>query len=256
MDDQTALTDRQRRIVEIVRELGFATVEALAREFDVSAQTVRRDIIFLDERELLQRFHGGAGLRETTVRLGYGQKQSVAAEAKTRIGEAVAALIPEGASVFLDVGTTVEAVARSLRLRNSLHVFTSSLPAATLLAGRPGIELFVTGGQVRGLDGSLVGETTTAALARFRLDYAVLGLSGFDDDGWIMDFDLQKVGVKQAALAAARQGIAVADAGKFERSAIVRVAPPERFARLVSDAAPPAHLAALFRTAGLDLTIA
>ncbi|MEQ1399732.1 DeoR family transcriptional regulator, partial [Salmonella enterica] len=90
-------------------------------------------------------------------------------------------------------------------------------------------------------------------LARFRLDYAVLGLSGFDDDGWIMDFDLQKVGVKQAALAAARQGIAVADAGKFERSAIVRVAPPERFARLVSDAAPPAHLAALFRTAGLDL---
>ncbi|MGP2481108.1 DeoR family transcriptional regulator, partial [Listeria monocytogenes] len=68
MDDQTALTDRQRRIVEIVRELGFATVEALAREFDFSAQTVRRDIIFLDERELLQRFHGGAGLRETTVR--------------------------------------------------------------------------------------------------------------------------------------------------------------------------------------------
>ncbi|MGQ9368393.1 DeoR/GlpR family DNA-binding transcription regulator [Azospirillum sp. ST 5-10] len=249
-----ALTPRQRSILEIVTAQGFATVDALARRFDVSAQSIRRDIIRLDEVRLLQRFHGGAGVRETAaVRLGYAQKQRAASDAKERIGRAAAALVPDGGSVFLDVGTTAEAVARALRGRAGLRVFTCSLPAAMLLAGDPGVEVFVTGGLVRGADGSLVGDHAVQAVARFRVDVAVLGFSGFDEDGALMDFDMQKVAVKQAILAAARRGVAVGDAAKFSRTAVVRLAPPSAFSAIVSDGAPPAPLRERLEAAGVAL---
>lgn len=253
---ESQLSARQREILRIAKDRGFATVEALAAQFDVSAQTIRREIIRLHDAGLLQRFHGGAGVRDNSVRLGYAQKQMVAPQGKERIGAAVAALVPEGASVFLDVGTTAEAVARALRGKHRLHVFTNSLPAATLLAGRDGIEVFVTGGIVRGADGSLVGDSVTASIARFRVDYAVIGFSGFDDDGSPMDFDIQKVAVKQAVIANARQVVAVADATKFMHSAIVRVAPPAVFSTLVTDEPPPARLRGLFADNGVRVLVA
>ncbi len=253
---QPRLTPRQADILKIVQAKGFATIEALARQFDVSTQTVRRDLIRLQEAQLLQRFHGGAGMPENTVRLGYAQKRGLAADAKHRIGDATARLIPDGASVFLDVGTTVEAVARALRFRRGLHIFTASLNAAAILAGADAHQVFVVGGLVRGADGSLVGDTAIANLGPFKFDCAVIGLSGFDDDGALMDFDMQKVAVKQAAIANARRVVAVADASKFERSAVVRVAPPSAVHVLVTDAPPPAALRRALTDAGLELIVA
>src|SRR5690606_15634868 len=100
---------------------------------------------------LLQRFHGGVGVRETAGRLDYVEKRNTATEAKRRIGVKAASMIPEGSVVFLDVGTTVESVADALRDKKVLRVFTSSIAAAALLAGRPGIDLFILGGSVRGI---------------------------------------------------------------------------------------------------------
>lgn len=237
-EGQAGLSERQKAIVAIVSEQGFATIDALARHFDVSAQSVRRDIIRLDADGLLQRFHGGAGIRETTVRLGYAEKRITASDAKERIGQAAASLIPEGAVVFLDVGTTVEAVARALRQKQALRVFTVSLPAAAILTGRPGIELYVFGGSVRGADGSLTGESTVAAIGRFRFDHAVIGYSGFDADGALMDFDLEKVAVKQQAIARSGTVLAVGDSSKFARHALVRVAAPEAIGRIVTESIP------------------
>lgn len=259
MSDATSLplTPRQREILRQARDHGFATVEALAARLGVSAQTVRREIIRLTQAGLLQRFHGGAGVgnaeggSDASVRLGYSQKRTVAPQAKDLIGARLAALVPEGSSVFLDVGTTVEAVARALRGHRRLRVFTSSLPAAMLLAGREGLEVAVTGGMVRGADGSLVGSDVTEAVARLRVDFGVIGCSGFDDDGAPMDFDMQKIAAKQAVIARARQAVVVADAGKFARSAVVRIAPPDAFALLVSDAEPPAALATRLAEAGV-----
>lgn len=249
-------TPRQQAILDVVRRTGFATIDALAREFGVSAQTVRRDIILLDEQRLLQRFHGGAGLRQATVRLGYAEKQGAFADAKERIGRAAAARIADGASVFLDVGTTVEAVARALGGRGGLRVFTTSLASAALLAGRPGIDLFVAGGSVRGADGSLVGETTTSLLRSFRFSHAVIGFSGVDSDGALMDFDLDKVAVKQAAIARADTVIAVGDASKLGRPALVRVAEPGAVKTLVTDAAPPGPAGAALEGAGVMVAVA
>ena len=99
------------RFLEAVRARGFATIESLAAHFDVSAQTVRRDIIQLDEQGLLKRFHGGAGAIEAPGRYSYSQKKQLQSSAKARIGKTLANLVADDASVFLDVGTTVEAAA-------------------------------------------------------------------------------------------------------------------------------------------------
>lgn len=253
-DDEVAR--RRLAILAIVREQGYATIEALARQFALSMQTVRRDIVQLDAQGLLQRFHGGAGVRESHVRLGYAEKRVVAADAKERMGRAAAALIPDGAAVFLDVGTTVEAVARALRGRKGLRVFTCSLPAATLLAEEDGLELVVLGGQVRGADGSLVGDMTAAAIQRFRFDVAVIGFSGFEPDGTFMDFDLAKVAVKQAAMARSRAAIAVGTAVKLTRSAIVGVATADAFSHLVTDRRPAPGVVGLLEENAVELVTA
>lgn len=232
------ITDRQSRIVDIVRQQGFATIDNLARDFGVSPQSVRRDIIRLDADGLLQRFHGGVGVRETSIRMGYVEKRTVATDAKQRIGRKAASLIPDGSVVFLDVGTTVEAVAQALRDKAGLRVFTTSLAAAAILAGQPTIDLFVLGGAVRGIDGAVVGETTLSLISRFRFDFAIIGFSGIDVDGAPMDFDLEKVAVKQAAIRQSQCALLVGDSSKFRKSAIVRFATEERSIVFVMDARP------------------
>lgn len=256
LDPLAGLTPRQREIVGIVRSHGYATLDDLSRRFGVSTQSVRRDVIRLDELQLVQRFHGGAGPTDGTVRLSYGEKQSVAAEGKARIGLAAAQLVPDGSSVFLDVGTTVEAVARALLDKRQLRVFTTSLPCALTFAGREDIEVFVIGGLLRGVDGSLVGDLALEAVRRFRFDVAIIGCSGFDEDGSVMDFDLHKITIKRVAAELSRRALLVADASKFHRSAVVRVAALSDFSTLVTDGPVPAELEKLAGTDGVEIVVA
>jgi DeoR family glycerol-3-phosphate regulon repressor len=260
MTDETALgelTARQADIVKMVDEKGFATLESLALHFEVSTQSIRRDIIQLDRLNLLQRFHGGAGPSDTKVRLGYVEKRIRATEAKARIGKAAAALVPKGATVFLDVGTTVEALAQELRAeRSPVRVFTPSLATGMILAGAPDIELHVFAGTVRGADGSLAGATTVAGVSAIRFDIAFIGFSGFDEDGTVMDYDLEKIAVKQAAIRRAEQAIILGDRSKFERPAIAQIAPLCEVSKLVSDAPPPKRLADRLAAARLEIIIA
>lgn len=251
------LTSRQAEIVAIVGENGFTTLESLATRFSVSTQSVRRDIIQLDQMRLIQRFHGGAGPSDSTIRLGYQEKRARSAEAKANIAKRAVDLIREGATIYLDVGTTVEAVAQELRTRLlGLRVFTTSLATGMILAGEQDIELHVIGGAARGADGSLAGATTVAMISSIRFDFAFIGYSGFDDDGTIMDYDLEKIAVKQAAMRRSEKSIAVGDYTKFEQHAIAQIAAPRSFANLVTDARPPARLAEMFSSAGLDVIIA
>jgi len=257
MPRDDTLSDRQRRILAAVQSQGYATIEALADALGVSTQTARREVIRLDKARLLQRFHGGAASRaEDRVRPGYALKRRLSADAKSRIGLAAAKLVPVGGTVLLDVGTTVEAAARALAERARLRVVTNSLNAAAALAGRDGVEVFVPGGSLRGADGSLVGEASCAGIGRFRCDVALIGCSGFAPDGAPMDYDLDKVAVKQAMLAASRRAVLLADSAKFGREALVRIAPAAAFGHVVTEAPPPAWLAAMLETAGTMTVLA
>jgi len=254
--DQRRVTRRQSQILEAVQQHGFVTIEVLARQFEVSGQTIRRDIIQLEKGHFLQRFHGGAGLRDNSVRLGYAQKQAIAKSGKEAIGHAVARLIPEGASVFLDVGTTVEAVARALLQKARLQAFTCSTTVASILNGHPGITTFVTGGILRGANGSLTGSATVSQISQFRFDFSVMSFGGFDRDGTPMDFDLEKIAVRQAVIAHSSHAIAVVDSSKFDRSAVCRLAPLTSFFALATDAEPPPNLRRAITEAGAKCIVA
>ncbi|PKU24529.1 DeoR/GlpR transcriptional regulator [Telmatospirillum siberiense] len=240
-DDMTA---RQRRILSWIEEQGYVTIETLAGHLGVSMQTVRREIIRLDASGHLQRFHGGAGLPEGRVRLGYHGKSALARDAKNRIAAAVAARIGEGSSVFLDVGTTVETVAQALAGRKGLQIVTNSLNSARMFQENGTCSTFVLGGSLRGADGSLVGELTRAALQQFKVDVAVIGCSAIEADGSVLDYDIDKIAVKRLVAATARRSFLVADSTKFNRHAVARIGSLGDFATLVTDAPLPADVAA------------
>jgi len=235
----TAITNRQRAIMKTVEARGFVTIEGLAAELGVSAQTVRRDIIALDGAGFLQRFHGGAGIRNAkgpVVRLDHRHKRGIATEAKELIAQRAAELVPPGATIFLDVGTTVEAAAAVLARTEGLTVFTNSMNAAAMF--RPDRHaVHVLGGQLGGNDGSLVGPKVVEALLALRLDFAFIGCSGIEPGGAVMDFDLGKIEIKKAAMRVSRTTCLLAGSEKFGRSALAQIAMSDDFAVIVSDQA-------------------
>jgi len=230
------LSPRQRAIVAQVQTSGFVTIEALAAQFDVSAQTVRRDIITLADLGYLQRFHGGAGpaADQGAARLDYGAKRTLAQAEKRTVGRLAAAAIPDGASLYLDVGTTVEACARELATRPGFRIFTNSIRTA-LVFDPAEHAVQVLGGRLCGQDGSLVGEDVVRRLAGLTLDVALVACSAIDTGGRVMDFDLSKIEIKQAAMGVARASYLLATRSKYGRTALATVAPLAGFDRVFSD---------------------
>ena len=214
---------RYPEILSIARREGKVTVEGLAAHFGVTVQTVRRDLADLAEAGRLERVHGGAILPSGTANLAYEQRRSLNREAKDAIAGRCAAAIPDDCSLFLNIGTSTEAVAAKLLDHRNLLVVTNNLNVAQILMANADCEIIVTGGQLRRSDGGLVGTLTSQAVAQFKFDIAVIGCSALDTDGDILDFDMQEVAASQTILARSRKVLLVADHSKFKRSAPARI---------------------------------
>ncbi|MGY4330422.1 DeoR/GlpR family transcriptional regulator of sugar metabolism [Bradyrhizobium sp. LB7.2] len=189
----TGLTHRQAEILNIARASGRVMVEELARRFEVSAQTIRKDLNDLCERRSLTRIHGGAIIASGVENLAYEARRFVAADEKKAIGAAAASLIPNGCSLFINIGTTTEEVASALTSHEDLLVITNNLNVAMLLYRHPRIEVVVAGGTVRRADGAVVGSTATQLIGQFKVDYAIIGASAIDEEGALLDFDYREV---------------------------------------------------------------
>lgn len=246
-------TLRHPEIVEIARREGRVTVEDLARRFGVTLQTVRRDLADLARSGQLARVHGGAVLPAAqapshpsgTINIGYGERRRLHGEEKRAIARACAGLVPHDAALFLAIGTTVEAVARELLRHRGLLVVTNNMNVANILMENPGCEVVLAGGSIRRSDGGIVGTLAVQAIQQFKFDLAVIGCSGLDADGDVLDFDLREAGVNQAILQQSRGRVLVADHSKLQRSAPVRVASLQELDTLVTDCALEPALAAL-----------
>ena len=236
------LNRRQQAMLNLVQERGFVSVEGLAQHFRVTAQTIRRDINDLCSLGLLRRYHGGAGLPSSVENVAYQARQILHPEAKDRIGAAIAARIPNQASLYITLGTTAEAVARSLRDHRGLRVITNNLNVAGILAENPGCEVIISGGVVRHRDRGITGEATIDFMKQFKVDYAVMGISGIEPDGTLLDFDYREVRVLQVIMSHARSVLLGADHSKFGRNALVRVADLSEVDELYTDGEPPLAL--------------
>ncbi len=234
---------RQPEILEIARRDGRVTVEGLAEHFGVTLQTIRRDLSDLAEAGRLDRVHGGAMLPSGTSNIGYEDRRSLNLGAKTAIAAACARDIPENASVFLHIGTSTEAVARELLRHRNLMVVTNNMNVSNILAENAECQVIVAGGVLRRSDGGLVGNLTTQAIQQFKFDLAVIGCSALDDEGDLLDFDIQEVGVSQSIIRQSRRTLLVADHSKFQRTAPARIASLREIDSFYTDRPLPEALA-------------
>ena len=231
---------RQLSLLEVVRTRGSATVEQLAEKLGVTLQTVRRDVQQLAQSGLLTRFHGGVRVPSSTIEnIAHRQRENLNADAKARIARAVAKQVPDGCSLILNIGTTTEAVARALMQHSGLRVITNNLNVATILSSNTQCEVIVAGGVVRPRDRGIIGEAAVDFIRQFKVDIALIGISGIESDGTLRDYDYREVKVSQAIIASAREVWLAADHSKFNRPAMVEVATLSQVDRLFCDAKPP-----------------
>ena len=243
---------RQSEIVALARETGRVGVDEMAGRFGVTPQTIRRDLHDLCGQRMLTRVHGGAMIASGVQNLAYDARRLVAQPHKRLIGEAAARLVPAQSSLFINIGTTTEEVARALARHEGLLVITNNLHVAVELYRRPGIEVVMAGGGVRRSDGGVVGAATVDLVSQFRVDIAVIGTSAIDADGTLLDFDLREVRVSRAIIEHARRVVLVTDSSKFARQAPVRVAHLSEVDTLVTDRLDPAA-AELCRLHGVEV---
>jgi DeoR family glycerol-3-phosphate regulon repressor len=237
------LSFRQSEILRAAQKDGKVEVDALSERFDVSVQTIRRDLAELSDEGRLERVHGGAMLPSGVANIGYQERRVLNAERKADIAKRVAQDIPDGASLFLNIGTSTEAVARALLHHKGLMVVTNNMNVANILVSNEDCEVMVAGGTLRRSDGGLVGDLTGEMIAHFKVDYAVIGASALDEDGDLLDFDQREVGVSRVILRQARKSFLVADASKFRRKAPVRIASLSQIDCFYTDVALPVTLA-------------
>lgn len=234
-----SLNTRQDEILALLRAQDRVEVDDLAARFGVTTQTVRRDLAELCERGLATRTHGGARKLLSASSFGYEERRLNNAAAKEAIASKAAALIPNGASVILNIGTTTEQVAAALATHEDLTVITNNINVIHILRGARLERLVVAGGSVRQSDGAVVGDEAVEFINRYKADFAVIGTSSLDEDGAVLDFDEREVAVARAILKNARTRLLVADTSKFERAAPVRICDVADLDYVLTDKRPP-----------------
>jgi DeoR/GlpR family transcriptional regulator of sugar metabolism len=243
---------RHQLILRALRAGGPAAVTDLSEQLGVSPATIRRDLVKLEEDGLLTRVHGGAVVEEGDQP--FAEVAEVRVNEKDAIAERAAAMIRDGQSVLLDIGTTAYRLARQLHGRR-LTVITSNLVVYEELADDEGIELVLLGGMVRREYRSLVGFLTEDNLRQLHADWLFLGTSGVRPGGQVMDTTVVEVPVKRAMIKAGEKVVLLADAAKFPGHGMAKVCGPEELDAVVTDEPVDTATRASFHEAGVEVVV-
>lgn len=240
--------ERRQRILELVRSSGAVSLRDLARQFETSEATVRRDLRFLDAEGLLDRHYGGAvaaasGMSHEPT---YSEKANVAAEEKAAIAELAAGIVTDGDAIIVGAGTTTEAFARQLVRFNELTVITNSLLVAMALSNERGIEVVLTGGTLRGSIHALVGSRAEGSLRQMYTTRAFVSGNGLTASRGLSTPNISVASMDRALAATAQEVVVLADYTKIGVDTMVQTVPPDAIAQLVTDdRADATHLAEL-----------
>ncbi len=249
------LSLRQNKILALAGKSGRVDVDELSVTFDLSPQTIRKDLNILCDRQLLQRVHGGAIIGSSNENVSYEARRLLAPESKKAIGTRAASLIPDNSSLLINIGTTTEQVAHALKDHRGLLVISNNVNAVAIMKDFPGIELIIAGGQVRRSDGGIIGVAAVDFINQFKVDYAVIGVSAIDEDGSLLDYDYREVRVAQAIIENARHIILVTDRMKLERNAPIRIGHISQINTIVIDGELPQKLKTTCREHDVDAVI-
>jgi len=198
-----------------------------------------------------------AEISESSVEnVAYETRKALNSEEKARIGRAVAAQIPDRTSLFINIGTTTEQVARALFDHKGLRVITNNLHVASILSPNPDLEVITAGGIVRSRDQGIIGESAIDFIRQFRLEFAVIGISGIDESGALLDFDYREVRVAQAIIEQSSQVFLATDHSKFGRLAMVRLGHLSQLDALFTNREPPDPWRHILEEAGVRVHVA
>jgi|TARA_B110000977_G_scaffold115659_1_gene149439 DeoR family glycerol-3-phosphate regulon repressor len=247
---------RHELIIEFVNRHGFANIEQLTSHFMVTPQTIRRDLNQLANLGQVRRHHGGASSSSSTKNSDYKTRLSSNMVAKNRIAEQVARSIPDGASLFINIGTTTEAIARALLNHQELNIVTNNLHVAAILLPKKDFNVIIAGGQVRSHDGGIVGEQTSDFINQFKMDFGIIGISAIHQDGSLLDYDYREVRVAQSIIKNSSKVILSADHSKFDRTALARLGHISQAHHLYTDQTPNPRTMDILTTHDVQLHIA
>lgn len=234
---------RQSKILELINEKGFISIDELVVLFNVTPQTIRRDLNQMADENKVRRHHGGAERESTTENETYQSRKINHLSAKQRMAKHVAQMVPNGASIFINIGTSTEMVARALLQHQGLRIVTNNIHVASILSANQDFQVIIAAGEVRHRDGGIVGEATCDFIGQFKMDFGIIGISGISSDGALLEYDFREVRVAQAIIENSTTVILTADHSKFGRGAMVKQANITQIDHLVTDRPVPESIA-------------
>jgi DeoR family transcriptional regulator of aga operon len=248
--------ERRRAILEILNRESRVLVLDLARRFETSQVTIRKDLETLHEHGLVHRTHGGAlpaherALEDPTLR----EKEKLNRHEKLRIAEAAVGRVQEGQVLILDSGTTTTEIARALRKFRNLTIVTNAVNIAAELSGTA-LEVILTGGTLRKNSFSLVGPIAEETLHSLHADLLFLGVDGFDVQYGLSTPNLLEAKVNRVMVEIAKRKIAVCDSSKFGRKSLSLIAPPSTLDEVITDHGIPKSDARALKKAGIEVSL-
>lgn len=248
--------ERRRAILELLNREGRVLVLDLAKRFETSQVTIRKDLEELHAHGVIHRTHGGAlparegALEDPTLR----EKEKLHRKEKLRIAETAAKLVQEGQVVILDSGTTTSAIARALRHFQNLTIVTNAVNIAAELSGTA-IEVILTGGTLRKNSFSLVGPIAEETLRRLNADLLFLGVDGFDVHYGLSTPNLLEAKVNRVMVEVAKRTVAACDSSKFGRRSLSLIVPPQALHEVITDRAAPKSDLKTLKKAGIEVTL-
>ena len=248
--------ERRRAILEIVNREGRVLVLDLAKRFETSQVTVRKDLEALHAHRLIQRTHGGAlpardgALEDPTLR----EKEKLHHQEKVRIAGAAAGMVQEGQVIILDSGTTTTEIARALRTFRKLTIVTNAVNIAAELSGTA-VDVILTGGTLRKNSFSLVGPIAEETLHRLSADLLFLGVDGFDVHYGLSTPNLLEAKVNKVMVEVAKHTVAVCDSSKFGRRSLSLIVPPSALHEVVTDRGVSKSDLRVLKQVGIEVTL-
>ncbi|WP_417726401.1 DeoR/GlpR family DNA-binding transcription regulator [Roseovarius sp.] len=251
------LSSRGAEIIELVaRAGGSMRIQSIAEALEVTEETIRRNVRRLSDEGLVHKVHGGVLLQHGSTELSFTQRMAENPAPKQRIAAHVAALIGDGSSLFLDVGSTTAFIAKALMGHHELLVVTNSIAVAHCLAARNNNRVFMPGGELRGHDGGIFGAQALDFVKQFRTDFAVLSAAAINAQTGFMLFDMDEAVYSRAIMANSKTRILAADNTKFGRAAPIAIGAPSTVDLLITNAPPPEEIQNAARMWGTEIVVA
>lgn len=252
-----SLSKRHSDILDMLSRRGYAAIEEMVAAFDVTPQTLRRDLQELADHGLLRRHHGGASANLSTANTDYGLRHVETAAEKASIARAAAELVTPGSSLFITPGTTTDALAKAIAERRprGLRVVTNSTVAASILDKCPEISILITGGYWLGQNRACGGMHAAAFIENYRCDLHMTSIGGIDAEGNLLEYRDDEAIVGRTMMRNARRSVLLADHSKFSRVAMARLAHLSEVSTLITDRQPNQATAQMIRDARCELII-